>query len=88
MGAGLLLVIFGAGLGITLAVHRNKLAIVVRHDALVRSGPFEESPDAFTANDGAGFQILDEKDDWYQVSDGAGRVGWLKRNSVAVVPQA
>lgn len=87
MTAGLLLVIFGSGLGVALAEHQDKLAVVITRDVAVRNGPFEESPSTFTAQDGAEFQILDQKGDWYQVGDGAGRIGWLKRESVAVCPK-
>ena len=87
MTAGLLLVIFGSGLGIALAEHQDKLAVVITRDVAMRNGPFEESPSTFTAQDGAEFQILDQKGDWYQVGDGAGRIGWLKRESVAVCPK-
>jgi hypothetical protein len=87
MTAGLLLVIFGSGLGVALAEHQDKLAVVITRDVAVRNGPFEESPSTFTAQDGAEFQILDQKGDWYQVGDGAGRLGWLKRESVAVCPK-
>jgi len=66
----------------------TKTATVTAPEVVVRSGPFEESQSAFTANDGAAFTILDRKDDWLQVSDGARRIGWLKREQVAVWPEA
>jgi len=52
----------------------------------IRSGPFDESPSSFTANDGAELRLLDRKDDWLQVTDGARRIGWLKRDAVISTP--
>ena len=36
-------------------------------------------------HDGAELRVLDRKDDWLQVSDGARRIGWVKRSEVATV---
>ena len=55
-------------------------AIVVAHDATVRFGPLPESPPAFTVHDGAELQVLDQKDEWLQVSAGPRRTGWLRRD--------
>jgi tetratricopeptide (TPR) repeat protein len=60
--------------------------IVAAHEATVRNGPFPESPSAFTANDGAELRLLDRKDDWLQITDGARRTGWLKREAVIFTP--
>jgi tetratricopeptide (TPR) repeat protein len=60
-------------------------AIVIAPEAAVRSGPFEESPNAFTARDGAELRVLDQKGDWLQVTDGTRRVGWVK-DDAALVP--
>ena len=83
--AGLATVLLGVCFGFALheRLTGNK-AIVVVNDLTVRSGPFEEAQGSFTAHDGAEFRVLDRKDDWYQVSDGAGRIGWLKRDNVIV----
>ena len=56
--------------------------IVAAREATIRNGPFDESPSAFTANDGAELRLLDRKDDWLQVTDGARQTGWLKRDAV------
>jgi tetratricopeptide (TPR) repeat protein len=87
LGAAAAFVIFGAGLGVMVFLHHQDLAVVVDRQATIRTGPFEESPDSFTANDGAELQVLDQKDNWLQVTDGHGRVGWLKREIVAVIPE-
>jgi len=56
--------------------------IVSAREITIRNGPFDESPSAFTANDGAELRLLDRKDDWLQVTDGTRRIGWLKRDAV------
>jgi len=83
MVGGAAVVLF-ACLGMAWQQHSKETAIVIAPEAVVRAGPFEESQSAFTAHDGAEFAILDRKDDWLQVSDGARRTGWLKRNAVSL----
>ncbi len=60
--------------------------IVAAREATIRNGPFDESPSAFTANDGAELRLLDSKDDWLQVTDGTRRIGWVKRDAVLYTP--
>jgi tetratricopeptide (TPR) repeat protein len=55
-------------------------AIVITREATVRYGPLAESPSAFTVHDGAELRILDQKDEWLQVSAGPRRIGWLRRD--------
>jgi tetratricopeptide (TPR) repeat protein len=62
----------------------RQLVIVTVHEASVRTSPFDESPVAFSANDGAELRVLDRKDDWVQVTDDARRIGWLKRTTVTL----
>jgi tetratricopeptide (TPR) repeat protein len=57
-------------------------AIVIAPDAVVHHGPLEASPNAFTVHDGAELRILDEKDDWLQVSTDPQRVGWIRRDQM------
>lgn len=59
-----------------------KTAIIVSHDAIIRNGPLDESPSAFTAHDGAELRILDSKDNWLQVAAAENRIGWVKRDQV------
>jgi hypothetical protein len=56
--------------------------VVVAREAVVRHGPFEESPSAFTVNDGAELRELDRKDDWVRVTDGQ-RSGWVRGEQLA-----
>jgi tetratricopeptide (TPR) repeat protein len=62
----------------------DKTAIVIVSEAAVRNSPFEESPNSFTARDGAELRVLDAKDDWLQVTDGTQRSGWVKGGAVLV----
>jgi tetratricopeptide (TPR) repeat protein len=62
--------------------YSNPLAIVISPDAVVHNSPFDESPNSFTAHDGAEFGVLDKKNNWLQVSDRRGRIGWLRRDQV------
>jgi tetratricopeptide (TPR) repeat protein len=64
----------------------TRVAIVIAGDAEVRHGPLAESQTAFTAHDGAELQVLDQKDEWLQVSAGPRRMGWLRRDQ-ALTPQ-
>jgi tetratricopeptide (TPR) repeat protein len=63
----------------------TRTAIVVTREAAVRYGPLPESPTAFTVHDGAELQVLDQKDQWLQVSAGPRRVGWLRRDQTLVL---
>lgn len=80
-------------LGISTAIAQiqsapGQSAIICKRDVAVRNSPFDESPAAFTAQDGAELAVLDSKDQWLQVTDGAKRVGWVKREAVIYRPKA
>jgi len=79
-GATAVLLVFCAALAFA-AGSTRKLAIIVLPEAAVRSSPLEGAPNAFTVRDGAELRVLDQKDDWLQVTDGARRLGWLKRDA-------
>ncbi len=66
----------------------SSVAVVTGADVTARSGPFDEAQSAFTARDGAELRVLDRHDDWVQVADGAGKIGWLNRKQVEVLPGA
>ncbi len=79
-GAGVAL---GACLALAVADDpARRTAIVVAREAVVRTGPLDESQSAFTVYDGAELRVLDRKEDWLQVSAGGRRLGWLKRDAV------
>lgn len=64
----------------------GRTAIVIAQDAMVRHGPLEESQNAFTVHDGAELRVLDQKDEWLQVSTDPSRIGWLRRDQVVLAP--
>jgi tetratricopeptide (TPR) repeat protein len=79
--AGLLVACAAAALHETRFV---RTAIVITGEVVVRYGPLAESPTAFTVHDGAELRVLDQKDEWLQVSTDPHRVGWLRRDQVVV----
>ncbi len=84
------LTIFSASvLGLQAAEHfSSATAVVVSAEATARSGPFAEAQNAFTVHDGAELSVLNQHDGWVQVADGAGKIGWLSRPQVEVLPGA
>lgn len=60
----------------------SQRAVVVAQEAVVRQAPIDESQTAFTLHDGAELQILDQKDQWFQVQADPKRIGWVRRDSV------
>jgi tetratricopeptide (TPR) repeat protein len=59
-----------------------RTVVVTARDAVVHSGPLDESPSAFTVHDGAELTVLDAKDQWLQISAGTQRIGWIHRDQV------
>jgi tetratricopeptide (TPR) repeat protein len=80
-------VLLAACLGAALCQARCvRIAIVVKPEAVVRAGWFQESKEAFTVHDGAELRVLDQNDKWLQVSADALRLGWVPREDVALGP--
>ena len=76
-------------LGVQAAIHFSKqTAVVVAPEATARSGPFDDAQNAFTVRDGAELSVLDHRDDWVQVADGSGKIGWLPVKQVEILPGA
>ena len=63
-------------------------AIVIIREATVRTSPLEESQPAFTVRDGAELRVLDQKDEWLQVTVDSGRIGWVRKDQVVSSPGA
>ncbi len=79
----------GAVLALQAANRFNaSIAVVTSAEATARSGPFDEAQGVFSARDGAELKVLDQHDDWVQVANNAGKIGWLSRKQVAVLPGA
>jgi tetratricopeptide (TPR) repeat protein len=77
----------GTILGVQAANHFTKqTAVVISAQAMARSGPFDDAQSAFTARDGAELPVLDRRDDWVQVADGSGKIGWLPAKQIEVLP--
>jgi tetratricopeptide (TPR) repeat protein len=79
----------GTVLGLQAANHfSGASAVVVADNVTARSGPFDDAQSAFTARDGAELSVLTRRDDWVQVADGTGKIGWLPMKQVEVLPGA
>ncbi len=79
----------GAALCLQAANHfSNATAVVTADNVTARSGPFDDAQSAFTARDGVELSVLDRRDGWVQVADGAGKSGWLPAKQVEIVPGA
>lgn len=66
----------------------GRVAIITATEVTVRNSPFDEAPSSFTVNDGAELRVLDQKDDWLQVTDDANRFGWVKRSATSWTPRS
>ena len=42
----------------------------------------------FTARDGAELKVLQQHDNWVQVANSAGKIGWLSQKQATVLPGA
>jgi uncharacterized protein YgiM (DUF1202 family) len=85
----MLTIFSGAVLALQAANHFNSsVAVVTGAETTARSGPFDDAQSAFTAHDGAELRVLDRHDDWVQVANGTGKIGWLSRKQVEVLPDA
>ena len=76
-------------LALQAANHFNSaVAVVAEADAVARSGPFNDAQTTFTARDGVELRVLDRHDDWVQVADNSGKIGWFSKKQVEVLPGA
>jgi tetratricopeptide (TPR) repeat protein len=65
----------------------TRTAIVTTRDVPVRKGPLDISDTSFTVHDGAELRVLDQNNDWLQVTSDPSRIGWVRRDQVLVSPQ-
>jgi tetratricopeptide (TPR) repeat protein len=88
LGVSLILaIVCGSLLAFSLQEQRggSKIAVVTVPDVVVRHGPLDASPNAFPVHDGAEMRVLERRDDWLQVSPDPTRIGWIRRDQVAVL---
>jgi len=84
-----LTIVSGALLTWQASNHFNSaVAVATDAGATARSGPFDDAQMTFTAHDGAEMQVLDRHDNWVQVNDGTGKIGWLNTKQADVLPGA
>jgi tetratricopeptide (TPR) repeat protein len=88
IGMGAVTVLLAACLAMTFQLRSSRAAIVIAHEAVVRQAPIDEAQSAFTVHDGAELEILDQKDNWLQVSTDPRRFGWLRRDQVLITPRS
>jgi len=82
-------ILSGAVLAVQAAGHFNgQTAVVTTGNVLARSGPFDDAQTVFSPHDGAELTVLDYHDDWLQVTDGSGKIGWLPRKVLELLPGA
>lgn len=87
--AMVLTIFSGMVLALQAANHFNaSVAVVTSAEAVARSGPFDEAQSVFTARDGAELRVQSSHDDWVQVVNSTGKIGWLSRKQVSVLPGA
>ncbi|HTY87648.1 MAG TPA: SH3 domain-containing protein [Candidatus Acidoferrum sp.] len=85
--AVLVTLLSGAGLSAQAVLQFSRHTIViVTPEATARSGPFDDAQSAFTAHSGAELAVLDRRNDWVQVTDGSGRIGWLPQQQGEMLP--
>lgn len=84
--AAALVLLSGLLLALTWTSHfKRGTAVVIVKDAPVRYGPLEESQSSHSLPDGTELTLLDQKDQWLQVRDSSGRVGWVRRADLGLV---
>jgi len=86
-GMVIVIALLFTGLGLDALIHFNKpVAVIVVPEATARSGPFDDAQNTFTVRDGAELAVLDRRNDWLEVTDGSGRIGWLPGQQAEVLP--
>ena len=87
--AGLLTILFGAGLAVKFkADYLDTTVVVIAGEVDVRNGPLDESQSAYKIRDGIELKVLDRKENWLQVLDPAQRLGWLREDQVQPLSSA
>lgn len=79
---GVVALMFIVGLVSALQQRSARVSVVIVQEAVVRRGPYDESPSVFTLRDGAEVKVRDQKNDWLEIVDRSGRTGWLSQKQV------
>lgn len=82
---GVLAVGFGICAGIAAQHQSRQAAVVIADEAVVRHGPFNDSPSAFSLREGAELLVIDQRENWIRVSAGPNRIGWVPAAQVTVI---
>jgi hypothetical protein len=56
-------------------------AVLIADQAVVRTAPAGDAPEAFTAHAGLPLQLLDERDAWCRIRIPTGLEGWVERSA-------
>ena len=84
-----LTILSGAVLALqTLNHFHSSVAVVTTTGANALRGPYDDAQNVFTPRDGEELSVLDRHDDWVEVTDNTGKIGWLNRKQVEVLPGA
>jgi tetratricopeptide (TPR) repeat protein len=87
--AVVLTIFSGAILGLQATNHLSaSVAVVTAAETTARSGPFDDAQNVFTVRDGAELKVLDRHDDWVQVANSVGKIGWLNLKAAKVLAGA
>lgn len=63
----------------------TRIAVVTQRDAVMRRGPFEESQRALDLKNGAELLVLDQKENWMQVTPDNRELGWVPAGHVRII---
>jgi tetratricopeptide (TPR) repeat protein len=74
-----------SGMWISRERSAHRIAVVTQRDAVMRLGPFEESQSALDLKNGAELRVLDQKEDWIQVTPDNRQLGWVPTGSVRLL---
>lgn len=87
--AGFLTILLAAVVVIQAENHfSEQTAVVTSSEANALTGPFDDAQHSFLVRDGAELHVLARHDDWIQVADSSGKIGWLYKKQVEILPDA
>lgn len=81
-----LLLIFAGSVGVKLySINQYKGGVIISEKAEIRSGNGINNTLLFELHEGAEFDIVDSKDNWYKIELGDGKKGWVDGNYIGIV---